>query len=415
MDIKKASENLCFYLWDYLYANGGAANIDTTAISYVTFGIFVLTSVIGLLGNAIVIYITGFKIKKQKSKIWFLNMAVADFLFLLWLPLDATNAITGNWPFGSYACKLYHFFSTFNMYTSIFIMTALNVDRAISVAKPLWHHKFVTQTICYRTCTCIWILTALSSLPALFVSAVYNTGGNQTVCSLLILGQDDQEYSNSTAKKDVFSYAGSSLSISNTTSNTNNDHGTFIRFPHLREQCIDNECCANEETVAIWSAAISKTLYFIISIVVIGYFIPLCVILISNGVIFCQIWKSQSTKTSRAYQITVSVVLVYFITWTPLIIAYIVFLTAMTTMNISLVFNVSVFLTLLNSIAYTNSCLNPIIYVLIGKQARDILLVSIKSLTLKEFNTSSKRSTNERTEKLTLSSSTRTTNEGKTT
>ncbi|OCT60548.1 hypothetical protein XELAEV_18046572mg [Xenopus laevis] len=378
-------------------------------VSYVTFGIFVLTCVLGLLGNGIVIYITGFKMNTQKSKIWFLNMAVADFFFLLWLPLDATTAITGNWPFGSYVCKLYHFFSTFNMYSSIFIMTALNVDRAISVAKPLWHHKFFTRTICYRTCACIWILTALASLPAPFLSAIY-TIDNQTVCSLLILGQDDQEQYNSAAKKNLFSYAVSSLSISNTTSNTSNDHETFIRFPSLREQCIDNECCANEETVAIWSASIFKTLCFIISVAVIGYFIPLCVILISNGVIVCQVWKSQSTKTSKLYQITVSVVLVYFITWTPLIIAYIVFLTALSTMNIALVFKVSVFLTLLNSIAYTNSCLNPIIYVLIGKQARDLLSVSIRSFT----KTSSKRSTNEgtdNTEKLTLKSSSKGTNE----
>ncbi|KAE8576448.1 hypothetical protein XENTR_v10004194 [Xenopus tropicalis] len=286
------------------------------------------------------------------------------------------------------------------MYTSIFIMAALNVDRAISVAKPLWHHKFITRSVCYRTCACIWILTALASLPAVFVSAVH-TGGNQTVCSLLILGQDDQEYNSSVAKRNLFSYGERSVILSYR--NATDDHGTFIRFPHLREQCIDNECCANEETVAIWHDTIFKAYCFIISVVVIGYFIPLCVILISNGVIVCQVWRSQATKTSKLYRITVSVVLVYFITWTPLIIAYIIFLIAMSTMNILLVFKVSAFMVLLNSIAYTNSCLNPIMYVLIGKQARDVLAASIKSLT----NTStqgrmSKRAEN--TDKLTLSS-----------
>ncbi|KAM6995175.1 LOW QUALITY PROTEIN: uncharacterized protein LKV04_007410, partial [Tautogolabrus adspersus] len=48
--------------------------------------VYCLAFVLGVLGNGVVIWVTGFKIRSVNT-IWFLNLAVADFLFTAFLPL----------------------------------------------------------------------------------------------------------------------------------------------------------------------------------------------------------------------------------------------------------------------------------------------------------------------------------------
>ncbi|KAM8945648.1 chemerin-like receptor 1 [Pelodytes ibericus] len=160
---------------------------DNVAIQYTSFVLHILTCAIGLLGNATVICVNSFMLKGNKSKSWFLNLAVADFIFLLFLPLNAFALFTGNWPFGTHVCKAYHFLSISNMYASIFFIVALNIDRVLSVATPIWHHKFFSHRVCYCTCALIWTITILASLPAIFFSVEYNNGEN-IECRLFDIG-----------------------------------------------------------------------------------------------------------------------------------------------------------------------------------------------------------------------------------
>ncbi|XP_053549196.1 chemerin-like receptor 1 [Bombina bombina] len=395
---KMLSESLCYFFWDLKNIsepeNSPASITSPLAITYTSFVVTMIYCIIGLISNAIVISITGFIMKEKRSNIWFFHLAVTDFLFLLFLPFNAVSEFNGSWQYGSHLCKMYHFLSNCNIYASIFIITALNIDRVLSVAKPIWHSRFLSPKVSFWTCTLIWVITVLGSLPAAFFSDEYNIAG-ETQCFLGYVGynstamesigdpikefSDNNESNNET--RVVYSAVPLFLKTVKYYFFTTFEEHIFEELPRYRQQCKSNECCATEDKLTKWNQMLLTTERLTIPLIVIGYFIPLCVILFSNLTIAIKVRNSKSVNTSRLYRIVITVVLVYFFTWTPLVIAEIIFLVAAHNMDFSLLSKISMILPLLTSIAYSNCCLNPIMYVLIGRNVKDILRDFVYSIT----------------------------------
>uniref|UniRef100_A0A1B8XSK4 G-protein coupled receptors family 1 profile domain-containing protein n=1 Tax=Xenopus tropicalis TaxID=8364 RepID=A0A1B8XSK4_XENTR len=95
--------------------------------------------ILGTVGNGLVIWIIGFKMEKTATLIWFLNLAIADFSFCLFLPLSITEwALWDNWPFGQIMCKTWAFNLQLNLSTSELFLMIISVDRCICVLYPIW-------------------------------------------------------------------------------------------------------------------------------------------------------------------------------------------------------------------------------------------------------------------------------------
>nr|XP_018666693.1 somatostatin receptor type 5-like [Ciona intestinalis] len=97
--------------------------------------VFGIVCIVGLLGNALVMYIIQVKIRKNSlTDIYVINLAVADFIFLAMLPFWSTElAMNGRWVFGRVLCKLTSGSTHFHMYASVFFLTAMAVDRLMAV------------------------------------------------------------------------------------------------------------------------------------------------------------------------------------------------------------------------------------------------------------------------------------------
>ncbi|XP_075687543.1 chemerin-like receptor 1 [Rhinoderma darwinii] len=340
-------KNLCYVFWD-IFNNPSVLSPNTsdpTVLQYFSFILSIVTCIIGFAGNIIVIFVTGFIRKKSKSTIWFLNLALADFAFLLFLPLHAVSVLTARWSYGSAVCKFYNFLTFVNMYASIYILTALNIDRALSVAKPIWHLKFLSRKFGYSICAIIWISAAICSIPAIIYSDEHDING-EPQCVL-------------------FSNDLTSIVYSNIDRNSSMSE-VWRSFP--RKLC--DKPFENLEKFKEWIEILSTTRNLVVPLAVIGCVIPLCVILFSNIIIVFHVKNSQNASPSRLYRVVIAAVLAFFCTRTPLVLAQIIFLVAAYTLQFTLMYKVIIFLPLLSSIAATNTFLNPVVYVLVGKQVR---------------------------------------------
>ncbi|KAG6923148.1 N-formyl peptide receptor 2-like, partial [Chelydra serpentina] len=118
---------------------GGAQREWTGVLFAVLFGLGFL---LGVLGNGLVIFIASFRMTKTVISIWYLNLAVADFIFTSFLSVEVAYAALGfHWPFGRTLCKIHSAVSFLNLFASVFLLTAISADRCVSVAWPIWAHK----------------------------------------------------------------------------------------------------------------------------------------------------------------------------------------------------------------------------------------------------------------------------------
>ncbi|KAM9333337.1 type-1 angiotensin II receptor [Pholidichthys leucotaenia] len=144
--------------------------------------------VIGIVGNSMVVAVIYCYMKlKTVAHIFVLNLAVADLTFLITLPLWATYTATRYyWPFGGLLCKATAGMVTFNLYTSIFFLTALSIDRYLAIVHPVRSRRFRTVVYARITCVVIWLFAFVLSVPTALTRDVINIGDiNTTVCGIL--------------------------------------------------------------------------------------------------------------------------------------------------------------------------------------------------------------------------------------
>ncbi|KAJ1122359.1 hypothetical protein NDU88_000850 [Pleurodeles waltl] len=162
--------------------------------SMITMAILGITFLLGLPGNAIVIWVTGLKMKRTVNTIWFLNLAVADFLCCLSLPFSiAQVALHGHWHYGSMLCKFLPSVIIFNMFASVFILVAISLDRCLLVIKPVWSQNHRTVGMASGLCLGIWSLAFLMCVPVFIYREQFTTYEGKIVCGYNY-GSDSEAY-----------------------------------------------------------------------------------------------------------------------------------------------------------------------------------------------------------------------------
>lgn len=122
--------------------------------------------IVGTLGNGLVIYVTGCRMKKTVNSVWFLNLALADFLFTAFLIFSiVTVSQEHQWYFGHFMCKLNSFVTVVSMFASIFILMAISLDRCLSIWVVVWAHNKRTVRKAQLITAVIWVISAVCSVP----------------------------------------------------------------------------------------------------------------------------------------------------------------------------------------------------------------------------------------------------------
>ncbi|XP_058042532.1 chemerin-like receptor 2 isoform X1 [Ahaetulla prasina] len=272
---------------------------------------------LGVPGNAIVIWIMGFKWNKTVTSIWFLNLAIADLIFVLFLPLYIAYIIMGfHWPFGKWLCKANAFIALLNMFASVFFLTAISIDRYVHLIHPAFSYRHRTLGNACILVLLIWILATVLGSPALYFKDTLILPQNVTIC-----------YYNFHHNLDIILFRHHTL--------------TWIKF-------------------------------------ICGYLFPLLTMIVCYSFLVSQVKKSTVLTSSRLFWTILAVVVVFFICWTPYQIFSILELAAHH--NISLHDLLENAMPLSIGLAFINSCLNPILYVLLSKKLSSCFSVTFSEL-----------------------------------
>ncbi|XP_067221555.1 C3a anaphylatoxin chemotactic receptor-like isoform X2 [Chanodichthys erythropterus] len=138
--------------------------LSSTAIFNIV--IYFVTFALGIVGNGLVIFVTGYKMKTTVNSIWFLNLAIADFIFILVIILYIITAFNRMaWHFGDFMCKFVSFVVVLNMFASIFLLTAISLDRCMSTWVIVWAQNKRTLVKARIICALVWVLSIFCSIP----------------------------------------------------------------------------------------------------------------------------------------------------------------------------------------------------------------------------------------------------------
>ncbi|KAM6409209.1 leukotriene B4 receptor 1-like [Rhynochetos jubatus] len=121
--------------------------------------ILTLSFIIGTPGNCIVIWTICKKMKQvSPSVLLILNLAIADVLVLITLPIWIYS-FADSWVFGVIFCKILVFLIYCSMYASIFLITALSLERLMAVFYPFTIQRYKTKEKISLVMFLIWFLS----------------------------------------------------------------------------------------------------------------------------------------------------------------------------------------------------------------------------------------------------------------
>ncbi|XP_066110984.1 G-protein coupled receptor 182 [Saccopteryx bilineata] len=146
------------------------------------FVLYLAIFVVGLVENLLVICVNWRCASRAGLlNLYILNMAIADLGIVLSLPVWMLEVMLDyTWLWGGFSCRFTHYFYFANMYSSIFFLVCLSIDRYITLtrASPSWqrHQHRVRRAVCAG----IWVLSAIIPLPE--VVHIQLVDGSEPMC-----------------------------------------------------------------------------------------------------------------------------------------------------------------------------------------------------------------------------------------
>ncbi|XP_070774518.1 melanopsin-like [Enoplosus armatus] len=152
---------------------------------YIIGSVILLVGVMGMLGNALVIFVfCRSRTLRSPSNLLVVNLAAADFLMsLTQSPVFFVASLHRRWVFGELACELYAFCGALFGITSMMTLTAIAVDRCLAITRPLALLGVVSRGRVLVVLMGVWLYSLGWSLPPFFGWSAYVPEGLQTSCS----------------------------------------------------------------------------------------------------------------------------------------------------------------------------------------------------------------------------------------
>ncbi|XP_036194491.1 neuropeptides B/W receptor type 1 [Myotis myotis] len=148
--------------------------------------VYALICAVGLAGNSAVLFVLLRTPRKNVTNLFILNLAVADELFTLVLPINIADLLLRRWPFGELMCKLVVAIDQYNTFSSLYFLAVMSADRYRVVLATAGSRRVAGRTYgaARAVSLAVWALATLVVLPfALFARLDEEQGRRQ--CALV--------------------------------------------------------------------------------------------------------------------------------------------------------------------------------------------------------------------------------------
>lgn len=278
--------------------------------------LFAIFFVLGLIGNSLVIWVIACGVRlRTMTDVCLFNLALVDLLLVCTLPFLAHQA-RDSWVFGDGMCKVVLGIYYIVFYCGIFFICLMSLDRYMAIVHAVYALRARTRAFGIMAAAVTWVIGFIASFPDLIFLQQQIAPDGSLFCSPDFPKQEGN-YSS---------------------------HHTWIIFGIYKMN-------------------------------VLGLFLPLFIMGFCYFQIIRRLMSSQSSK-KPAIRLVFLVVAVFFCCWVPYNVS--AFFKALELLGLytecSSSKDIRLSLQVTEAIAYSHSCLNPILYVFVGEKFRRQLL-----------------------------------------
>lgn len=317
--------------------------------------------VLGLVGNSLVIITYAFyKRTKSMTDVYLLNVAVADLLFVVALPLIVYNELS-SWSMGPAACKLLRGSYSVNMYSGMLLLACISADRYVAIVQARRSFRLRSLPHSRIICAIVWVLAILLSVPSFYFFHWYKprpiipVRWNWT-------GLPDAMNESSYESFDYIELG-------------DNQTGFFDDL--VKEFEFDNQTSAPPQYICEFrfssnnEASATKRAVPSIQLAV-GFFLPLCIMVFCYAAVIVTLLRAKNFQRHKAVRVVMAVVVVFLVCNVPynMVLLYDT-ATMFHTVSCARSDNLQVAKTVTQTIAYLHCCLNPVLYAFIGVKFRN--------------------------------------------
>ncbi|XP_040844382.1 mas-related G-protein coupled receptor member X2-like [Ochotona curzoniae] len=128
--------------------------------------LIIIVAMVGLGGNATVIWLLGFRMRRNSFTVYIINLAIADFLLLCCVITDRLLAIS----FSRLSSKpliiigLLQYMTVFPYIVGLSILSAISTERCLSVLWSIWYRCHRPRKLSVIMCALLWALALTLSI-----------------------------------------------------------------------------------------------------------------------------------------------------------------------------------------------------------------------------------------------------------
>ena len=153
----------------------------------VLIALYVISFVLGLVGNILVIYIfVRTKHMRTVTNAFLVNLAVSDLMVVcVCIPFTVAYEVYKNWIYGDVLCKLVHFSQGLSVTSSILTLAVISGERFYAIRRPLKARAILSRTRMRKLIIVIWVVSAVISIPQAVAREVEQNEVNDPTLAML--------------------------------------------------------------------------------------------------------------------------------------------------------------------------------------------------------------------------------------
>ncbi|XP_054580852.1 mas-related G-protein coupled receptor member X1-like [Eptesicus fuscus] len=121
----------------------------------------IIVALVGLAGNAVVLWLLGFRMRRNAFSVYILNLAGADVLFLSYLFIRSLALL---FDFDIVISRFLLPVSIFAYISGLSFLSAISTERCMSVLWPIWYRCHRPSHMSAVMCALLWALSLLLSM-----------------------------------------------------------------------------------------------------------------------------------------------------------------------------------------------------------------------------------------------------------